>query len=52
MDKGKFIVFEGGDGSGKSTILDMVYDYLIENNIECIKTREPEELKYQKIYEK
>ena len=41
MDKGKFIVFEGGDGSGKSTILDMVYDYLIENNIECIKTREP-----------
>ncbi|GAB6168925.1 dTMP kinase [Clostridium carnis] len=41
MTRGKFIVFEGGDGSGKSTILEMVYNYLIENNIECIKTREP-----------
>lgn len=41
MDKGKFIVFEGGDGSGKSTILDMVYEYLIQSNIDCIKTREP-----------
>ena len=29
MDKGKFIVFEGGDGSGKSTILDMVYDVFV-----------------------
>ncbi|MDZ7548370.1 dTMP kinase, partial [Clostridium perfringens] len=41
MNRGKFIVFEGGEGSGKSTILDMVYDYLIQNNVECIKTREP-----------
>lgn len=41
MNRGKFIVFEGGEGSGKSTILDMVYDYLIRNNIECVKTREP-----------
>lgn len=41
MNKGKFIVFEGGDGSGKSTVLEMVYNYLIENGIDCIKTREP-----------
>lgn len=41
MNKGKFIVFEGGEGSGKSTILEMVYGYLNENNIKCIKTREP-----------
>ena len=37
MNKGKFIVFEGGDGSGKSTVLEMVYNYLIENGIDCIK---------------
>lgn len=41
MNKGKFIVFEGGEGSGKTTISDMIYNYLQENNINCIKTREP-----------
>lgn len=41
MNKGKFIVFEGGEGSGKSTILNMIYNYFIENNIDCIMTREP-----------
>lgn len=41
MNKGKFIVFEGGEGSGKTTILEMIYDYLITKGIECIKTREP-----------
>lgn len=41
MKKGKFIVFEGGEGSGKTTISDMIYNYLTENNISCIKTREP-----------
>lgn len=41
MSRGKFIVFEGGEGSGKSTILEMVYDELTSQGIECIKTREP-----------
>ena len=36
-----FITFEGPDGSGKSTIIQKVYDYLIENDYEVIKTREP-----------
>lgn len=41
MNRGKFIVFEGGDGSGKSTTLGKIYDFLVESGIECIKTREP-----------
>ncbi|MGL5354790.1 MAG: dTMP kinase [Clostridium sp.] len=41
MKKGKFIVFEGGEGSGKSTILEMIFEHFNNNNIECIKTREP-----------
>lgn len=41
MKKGKFIVFEGGEGSGKTTISNMIYDYLKEQGIQCIKTREP-----------
>ncbi|MEA1974595.1 MAG: dTMP kinase [Bacillota bacterium] len=38
---GKFITFEGPDGSGKGTIIKYVKKYLIENNIEFILTREP-----------
>lgn len=41
MKKGLFIVFEGGDGSGKSTAINSIYDWFIENKIKCIKTREP-----------
>ncbi len=41
MNRGKFIVFEGGDGSGKSTALEKIYDFLVEEGIDCIKTREP-----------
>lgn len=41
MKKGKFIVFEGGEGSGKSTMIELVYNLLIENGVDCIKTREP-----------
>lgn len=39
--KGKFITFEGCDGSGKSTQLKMLSDYLSENKIPHIFTREP-----------
>ena len=38
---GKFITFEGCDGCGKSTQLKMLSDYLSENNIPHIFTREP-----------
>lgn len=41
MKKGTFIVFEGGEGSGKTTILEMVYGELKSRGIDCIKTREP-----------
>lgn len=41
MNKGKFIVFEGGEGSGKSTMIELIYNFLIEKGVECIKTREP-----------
>ena len=36
-----FITFEGPDGSGESTIIQKVYDQLIENNYDVIKTIEP-----------
>ena len=39
--KGKFITFEGCDGSGKSTQLKMLSDYLSKNNVPHIFTREP-----------
>ena len=41
MDRGLFIVFEGGEGSGKSTMIDKTYNWLIEKGFSCIKTREP-----------
>ncbi len=41
MKKGKFIVFEGPDGSGKSTVSQAVYEYLVKENDSFILTREP-----------
>ena len=41
MTKGLFIVFEGGEGTGKTTAIEAIYNWLIENNFKCIKTREP-----------
>ena len=41
MARGKFITFEGCDGCGKSTQLRLLSQYLTENNIPHIFTREP-----------
>lgn len=41
MNGGKFIVFEGGEGSGKSTMIEKISLWMQENNIEHIITREP-----------
>lgn len=40
-NKGKFIVFEGLDGSGIDTQGNLLYDYLIKNNIPCSIGSEP-----------
>ncbi|SHI90029.1 dTMP kinase [Clostridium intestinale] len=41
MGKGMFITFEGGDGAGKSTVINKVYQELVEKNLSCMITREP-----------
>ena len=39
--KGKFITFEGPDGCGKTTIVEMIYKKLEDLGYKVIKTREP-----------
>lgn len=39
--KGKFLSFEGPEGSGKSTQMEMLYSYLCQKGYDCLKTREP-----------
>ncbi len=39
--RGKFIVFEGSDGSGKTTILNNIKEYLDEHGYDYVLTREP-----------
>lgn len=41
MARGKFITFEGCDGCGKSTQLRLLSEYLTEQNVAHIFTREP-----------
>lgn len=41
MKKGLFVAFEGGEGSGKSTIIEKIYIWLRESGHECVLTREP-----------
>lgn len=39
--RGAFITLEGGDGSGKSTQLKLLTEYLQSNGSDCVFTREP-----------
>ncbi len=41
MNKGIFITIEGPDGSGKSTQLEFIKEFMGKNNIDAIFTREP-----------
>ena len=41
MKKGMFITFEGLDGSGKSTQVALLKDYLVKSNIDHLVTKEP-----------
>ncbi len=41
MKKGIFITFEGGEGSGKTTVINGLNEYLKNLNYEVIITREP-----------
>ena len=40
-NKGFFITYEGCEGSGKSTQLKMLQNYLSEQGIDAVYTREP-----------
>lgn len=41
MSKGFFITFEGGEGTGKTTAIESIYDWIVKKGFKCIKTREP-----------
>ena len=41
MKKGSFIVFEGPDGSGKTTVCDIVCQKLKDKDFDIVHTREP-----------
>jgi len=40
-DRGKFITFEGGDGCGKTTQINLAAEFLAAEGYDCLFTREP-----------
>ncbi|MCD7879954.1 MAG: dTMP kinase [Candidatus Gastranaerophilales bacterium] len=46
MKKGLFITFEGADGSGKTTQLNLVKSFLEQQNYDVVVTREPGALEF------
>ena len=41
LNKAKFITIEGSEGVGKTTNIEFILNYLNENSIDSIVTREP-----------
>lgn len=41
MKKGLFITFEGGEGAGKSSLIERIRSYLLKKNLNLVVTREP-----------
>lgn len=41
MSRGRFVTFEGGEGTGKSTQVRLLVSYLSQSNIDVVQTREP-----------
>jgi len=41
MDKRYFITFEGGEGAGKTSLIESIQKYLLDKELKFISTREP-----------
>lgn len=40
-ENGMFITFEGGDGAGKTTLIEKIFAYLVGSTLDVVKTRAP-----------